>query len=76
MRSFYESGDSGCHFAGLMAALHPLTSTLATPLTICRCWCGGELIGREREKGDGVIKKGVLIQGRGEGARIIYVIPN
>jgi len=34
------------------------------------------LIGREREKGDGVIKKGVLIQRRGEGARIIYVIPN
>ena len=28
MRSFYESGGSGCHFAGLMVALHPLTSTL------------------------------------------------
>ena len=54
MRSFYESGGSGCHFAGLMAALHPLTSTLATPLTICRCWCGGDAYWEgEREGGWG-----------------------
>ena len=81
MRSFYESGGSGCHFAGLMVALHPLTSTLHLNPFFGVGVCGGGrikirmLIGRERE-GGGVIKKGVLIQGRGEGARIIHVIPN
>ena len=33
-RAFYESRGSGCHFAGLMAALHPLPGTAQLVLRV------------------------------------------